>query len=91
MDLPTNDSSQDSEVPFKAKCLGKPRLQPRSRADLEDQAPPSSPSTPVLGIARKLICGSDFRVTQAPLAFLEKMAPQGYVASPGTEGFLVQW
>lgn len=31
------------------------------------------------------------RVTQAPPAFLEKMAPQGYVASPGTEGFLVLW
>lgn len=91
MDLPTNDSSQDAEVPFKAKCPGKPHLQPRSRADLEDQAPPSSLSTLVLGIARKLTYGSDFRVTQAPPAFLEKMAPQGYVASPGTEGFLVLW
>lgn len=31
------------------------------------------------------------RVTQAPLAFLGKMALQDCVASLGTEGFLVQW
>lgn len=31
------------------------------------------------------------RVTQAPLASLGKMALQDYAASPGTEGFLVQW
>lgn len=36
-------------------------------------------------------CGSDFRVTQAPLAFLGKMALQDYAAFLGTEGSLVQW
>ena len=43
------------------------------------------------GITYKLIYGSDFRVTQAPPACLEKMALLGYVASPGIEGSLVQW
>ena len=75
------------QIPRKAQCPGRP---PR-HGSWARAGTAQLPSTPVWGIAQKLTYGSDFRVIQAPPAFLGKTVPQAYAASLGTEGFLVQW
>lgn len=82
------ESSQDSEAPSKPGTGAAPTQIPQGAGR---EGLPQLPVNPGLGHRSETNLHSDFRVTQAPLASLGKMALQDYAASPGTEGFLVQW